>query len=77
MRNNGVSATASGGEQQTPHKWAIDNDANTRWYDPSGDGTYYTVNLGATYSVEKVYLSWEQANATVYNIYKPENEFIY
>lgn len=74
VRNNGVSATASGVENSsTPISGAIDNDANTRWYDPSGDGTYYTVDLGATYSVEKVYLSWEQANATVYNIYKSEN----
>ena len=55
VRNNGVSATASGVENSsTPISGAIDNDANTRWYDPSGDGTYYTVDLGATYSVEKV-----------------------
>lgn len=75
VRNNGVSATASGVEDssKTPISGAIDNDATTRWSDTRGDGTYYTVDLGATYSVEKVYLSWEQANATVYNIYKSEN----
>ena len=75
VRNNGVSATASGVEDssKTPISGAIDNDATTRWSDTHGDGTYYTVDLGATYSVEKVYLSWEHANATVYNIYKSEN----
>ena len=35
--------------------------------------TYYVVDLGETYSVEKLYLSWEAANATVYNIYKSVN----
>ena len=58
---------------KTPISGAIDNDATTRWSHTGGDGTYYTVDLGATYSVEKVYLSWEHANATVYNVYKSEN----
>lgn len=59
VRNNGVSATASGVEDssKTPISGAIDNDATTRWSDTRGDGTYYTVDLGATYSVEKLYLS--------------------
>ena len=50
VRNNGVSATASGVENSsTPISGAIDNDANTRWYDPSGDGTYYTVAVSYTH----------------------------
>lgn len=73
-RYNGVSATASGQEasDRTP-KAAIDNDKSTRWSATNGDSTYYVVDLGETYSVEKLYLSWESANATVYNIYKSVN----
>ena len=73
-RYNGVSATASGQEtiDRTP-KAAIDNDKSTRWSATNGDSTYYVVDLGETYSVEKLYLSWEAANATVYNIYKSVN----
>lgn len=74
-RYNGVSATASGqpeASDRTP-KAAIDNDKSTRWSATNGDSTYYVVDLGDTYSVEKLYLSWEYANATVYNIYKSDN----
>ena len=73
-RYNGVSATASGQEttDRTP-KAAIDNDKSTRWSATNGDSTYYVVDLGETYNVEKLYLSWESANATVYNIYKSVN----
>lgn len=73
-RYNGVSATASGQEtsDRTP-KAAIDNDKSTRWSATNGDSTYYVVDLGETYSVEKLYLSWEEANSTVYNIYKSVN----
>ena len=73
-RYNGVSANASGQEttDRTP-KEAIDNNKSTRWSAPNGDSTYYVVDLGETYSVEKLYLSWESANATVYNIYKSVN----
>lgn len=69
-----MSATASGQEtnDRTP-KAAIDNDKSTRWSATNGDSTYYVVDLGETYSVEKLYLSWEAANATVYNIYKSVN----
>ncbi|RGF51538.1 hypothetical protein DW006_05245 [Eubacterium sp. AF36-5BH] len=73
-RYNGVSATASGQEtnDRTP-KAAIDNDKSTRWSATNGDSTYYVVDLGETYNAEKLYLSWESANATVYNIYKSVN----
>lgn len=73
-RYNGVSATASGQEtnDRTP-KAAIDNDKSTRWSATNGDSTYYVVDLGENYNVEKLYLSWESANATVYNIYKSVN----
>ena len=58
-----MSATASGQEtsDRTP-KAAIDNDKSTRWSATNGDSTYYVVDLGETYSVEKLYLSWEEAN---------------
>lgn len=78
-RYNGVSATASSqekpnnqGEKFTP-KEAIDNNKSTRWSATDGDSAYYVVDLGETYNVEKLYLSWESANATVYNIYKSVN----
>lgn len=73
VRNNGVSASASGVDSNTPINDAIDNNSSTRWSHGGGDATYYTVDLGAVYRVEKVYLSWEQANATIYNIYKSED----
>lgn len=74
-RYNGVSATASGkpeASDRTP-KAAIDNNKSTRWSATNGDSAYYVVDLGDTYNVEKLYLSWEDANATVYNIYKSDN----
>lgn len=78
-RYNGVSANASSQEEQnnqgekfTP-KEAIDNNKSTRWSAKDGDSAYYVVDLGETYNVEKLYLSWEAANATVYNIYKSVN----
>ena len=78
-RYNGVSANASSQEKQnnqgekfTP-KEAIDNNKSTRWSATDGDSAYYVVDLGETYNVEKLYLSWEDANATVYNIYKSVN----
>lgn len=78
-RYNGVSANASSQEEQnnqgekfTP-KEAIDNNKSTRWSATDGDSAYYVVDLGETYNVEKLYLSWEAANATVYNIYKSVN----
>ena len=52
-----MSATASGQEtnDRTP-KAAIDNDKSTRWSATNGDSTYYVVDLGETYNVEKNYI---------------------
>lgn len=75
VRNNAVTSTASGEDSSsdTPISGAIDNIASTRWSHGGGDSSYYLVDLGNVYSVEKVYLSWEQANSTVYNIFKSED----
>ena len=53
VRNNGVSATASGVEDssKTPISGAIDNDATTRWSHTGGDGTYYTCLLYTSWSL--------------------------
>lgn len=75
VRNNSVSAMASGEETSSRGaSAAIDNDKTTRWSTTSnGDSSYFVVDLGNTYNVERVYLSWEFANSTVYNIYKSDN----
>lgn len=74
VRNNSVSAMASGEENSSRGaSAAIDNDKTTRWSALNGDSSNFVVDLGNTYNVERVYLSWESANSTVYNIYKSDN----
>lgn len=74
VRNNSVSAMASGEENSSRGaSAAIDNDKTTRWSSVNGDSSNFVVDLGNTYNVERVYLSWESANSTVYNIYKSDN----
>lgn len=49
--------------------YAIDNDSTTRWADKnSEDSGYITIDLGAAYSINKVYVNWEVANAKSYKI---------
>lgn len=74
VRNNSVSAMASGEENSSRGaSAAIDNNKTTRWSALNGDSSNFVVDLGNTYNVERVYLSWESANSTVYNIYKSDN----
>ena len=74
VRNSSVSAMASGEENSSRGaSAAIDNDKTTRWSALNGDSSNFVVDLGNTYNVERVYLSWESANSTVYNIYKSDN----
>ena len=74
VRNNSVSAMASGEENSSRGaSAAIDNDKTTRWSALNGDSSNFVVDLGNKYNVERVYLSWESANSTVYNIYKSDN----
>lgn len=50
-------------------EYAIDNNSSTRWADKnSGDSGYITVDLGAAYSIYKIYVNWETANAKSYKI---------
>ncbi|WGO98094.1 di-heme oxidoredictase family protein [Saccharophagus degradans] len=58
-------ATASSGNADV----AIDNNAGTRWESDHGiDPSSFTLDLGATYSLNQVVIDWEAANAKVYAI---------
>lgn len=52
----------------------IDNNSSTRWaHASSGDSGYITVDLGAAYSINYVYINWEVANAKKYAILYSHN----
>ena len=54
--------------------YAIDNNSGTRWAaKTSGDSGWITVDLGAAYSINKVYVNWEVANAKTYKIQYSHN----
>ncbi len=61
--------TASGSEADgTAAKYAVDGDGGTRWSSNFADDAWITVDLGATYSVDKVVLNWEGAYGKAYKI---------
>lgn len=46
----------------------LDNDINTRWSSNAGDECYLIIDLGANYSIKKIDISWEMANAQKYEL---------
>ncbi len=65
----GKDATASGSEADgTAAKYAFDGNAGTRWSSNFADDAWITVDLGATYSINRVVLTWEGAYGKNYNI---------
>ncbi len=67
--SQGKNVSASGAENDvfSPEK-AVDGDAGTRWSSNFADDAWITVDLGKTYSVDKVEIRWENAYATAYKI---------
>lgn len=65
----GKNVTASGAEHDgVVVKYAVDGDAGTRWSSNFADDAWITVDLGNTYSVNKVVLNWEAAYGESYRI---------
>ena len=46
----------------------LDNDIDTRWSSNAGDECYLIIDLGANYSIKKIDISWETANAQKYEL---------
>ncbi|MEV4758624.1 ThuA domain-containing protein [Micromonospora sp. NPDC049559] len=72
----GRPATASGvetGSQHVPGN-AVDGNASTRWSSLYADPQWITVDLGATYTLNRVRLTWETAYGRAYQIQtSPDN----
>lgn len=65
----GKATTASGAEADAmAANYAVDGDQGTRWSSNFADDAWITVDLGTTYSVNKVVLNWEGAYGFAYNI---------
>jgi beta-glucanase (GH16 family) len=60
-----TSSTENGG---TPGSAAVDGDATTRWSSAFADPQWLYVDLGATYSLSRVRLTWEGAYGKDYQI---------
>ena len=60
-----TSSTENGG---TPASAAVDGNTGTRWSSAASDPQWLQVDLGATYSINKVVLNWETAYGKAYQI---------
>ncbi|WP_432824725.1 PQQ-dependent sugar dehydrogenase [Dactylosporangium sp. CA-092794] len=67
-------ATASSTEAATyPASAAVDGSATTRWSSAFSDPQWIQVDLGATYSINRVRLLWEAAYGSAYQIQTSSN----
>jgi cytochrome c len=67
-------ATASSTESATyPASAAVDGSATTRWSSAFSDPQWIQVDLGATYTVNRVRLQWEAAYGSAYQIQTSPN----
>nr|WP_308425458.1 ThuA domain-containing protein [Micromonospora parathelypteridis] len=72
----GRPATASSVEPGSTHAAAnaVDGNAATRWGSAYTDPQWITVDLGATYAINRVRLAWETAHARAYQVQvSPDN----
>ena len=68
------SVTTSGSENDVfAAKNAVDGNEGTRWSSNFADNAWITVDLGKTYSVDKVILNWEGAYGKAYKIQTSTN----
>ena len=64
-----LSATATASSALQPAALAVDDSSTTRWESTHGvDPSTLTLDLGSIYSLSKVIIQWEAANASVYTI---------
>src|SRR5437588_11080543 len=69
LLSQGRPATASSTENAgTPASAAVDGDTGTRWSSAFSDPQWLQVDLGATYTIDRVVLNWETAYGTAYRI---------
>lgn len=69
LLSQGRPVTASSSESAAfPASAAVDGDAGTRWSSAFSDPQWLRVDLGATYAVDQVQLSWEAAYARAFSI---------
>jgi hypothetical protein len=69
LLSQGKTATASSTESAgTPASAAVDGDTGTRWSSAFSDPQWLEVDLGASYSIDKVVLNWETAYGKAYQI---------
>ncbi|TDV52116.1 discoidin domain-containing protein [Actinophytocola oryzae] len=72
--SQGRPATASSSESAAfPATAAVDGDMGTRWSSGFSDPQWLQVDLGATFAVDQVRLSWEAAFATAYTVQASTN----
>ncbi|WP_224994424.1 Ig-like domain-containing protein [Cesiribacter sp. SM1] len=57
----------------TPGSAAVDGDLGTRWSSEFSDPQWLAVDLGATYNISQVKISWEPAYATHYELQVSED----
>lgn len=65
---SGKSAEASSQNGENTAALVLDQNANTRWESGTTDEEWCTVDLGASYDINKVKISWETAYALKYKI---------
>src|SRR6185369_10677303 len=62
-----ATASSSAGASYTPDR-AVDGSTSTRWSSAFSNSEWWSVDLGASYSVTKVVINWEAAYATAYDL---------
>jgi len=62
-----ATASSSSGASYTPDR-AVDGSTATRWSSAFTNSEWWSVDLGASYSVTKVVINWEAAYATAYDL---------
>jgi beta-glucosidase len=66
-RGKTVTASSNENGSLTPDK-AVDAKSNTRWASAWADPQWYQVDLGATYTIDRIRIFWEAAAAKAFNI---------
>ncbi|MGC9665994.1 discoidin domain-containing protein [Planosporangium sp. 12N6] len=74
LLSQGRPATASSSENaDTPASAAVDGNTATRWSSAFSDPQWIQIDLGGTYTVSRVVLTWEAAYATSFQIQTSTN----
>lgn len=68
VRYTDVTASASSARENADARYAIDNDATTRWDSEFSDSQYIVVDMGQTYLIKNIGIRWEAANAKDFKV---------